>query len=60
MSKVNVIAGKGEGFVYDTGIAIKAEKSDGEKCERCWIYASSIGEVSEHSTLCSRCANVVK
>ena len=31
----------------------------GEKCERCWMYADSVGSIAEHPTLCTRCADVV-
>ncbi len=32
----------------------------GEKCERCWIYSDTVGQSSEHPTLCARCAAVLK
>lgn len=35
-------------------------KATGEKCERCWAYSETVGKNSEHPTLCSRCASVVK
>ena len=31
----------------------------GEKCERCWMYADSVGTIAEYMTLCKRCADVV-
>jgi len=30
-------------------------KAEGEKCERCWNYSTSVGTNSEHPTLCDRC-----
>ncbi|MFC0301491.1 isoleucine--tRNA ligase [Virgibacillus soli] len=39
---------------------IAVEKNTGEKCERCWIIADTVGEDADHPTLCSRCAHVVK
>lgn len=36
-------------------LEIKIEKADGEKCERCWVISKTVGENSEHPTLCSRC-----
>ena len=39
---------------------VKVAKADGEKCERCWTYSIDVGKDSEHPTLCSRCAEVVK
>jgi len=40
--------------------AIVVTKAEGETCERCWIVTSEIGNDPEHSTLCNRCAEVVK
>lgn len=35
-------------------------KAAGEKCERCWCYSETVGQDSEHPTLCARCASAVK
>ncbi|MDR4946310.1 isoleucine--tRNA ligase [Neobacillus cucumis] len=40
--------------------AIVVTKAEGETCERCWIVTPEVGQDSEHSTLCPRCAEVVK
>ena len=37
------------------GLKLQVLAADGEKCERCWNYATSVGENSEHPTLCARC-----
>ena len=53
--------GKGDGVKGDeTGAYIKISVSDGEKCERCWMYSTTVGEDKDHPTLCKRCADVVK
>ncbi len=36
-------------------IGVKIEKADGEKCERCWMYSTTVGESSDYPTLCERC-----
>lgn len=41
------------------GLSIAVAKADGEKCERCWTYSSTVGTDNTHSTLCSRCAHVM-
>jgi isoleucyl-tRNA synthetase len=41
----------------DRNIVIK--KAEGKKCERCWMYLSSVGKNSKHPTLCERCSGVV-
>lgn len=35
-------------------------KAEGEKCDRCWCYSTTVGQNAEHPTLCARCANSVK
>ena len=39
--------------------SFEVAKADGCKCERCWSYSKTVGESSEHPTLCARCAGVV-
>lgn len=41
------------------GMAIAVVAADGEKCERCWIYDETVGQVESHPTLCKRCASVL-
>jgi isoleucyl-tRNA synthetase len=43
-----------------SGVWVKVEAADGEKCERCWIIDLSVGKDQNHPTLCSRCARVVE
>ncbi|MTI81359.1 MAG: isoleucine--tRNA ligase [Firmicutes bacterium] len=42
------------------GLAVKVEKTTGEKCERCWMYHEQVGENTDHPALCPRCAEVVQ
>ena len=35
-------------------------KAKGNKCERCWCYSITVGEDSEHPTLCKRCAAAIR
>ena len=37
------------------GLRIRVEKARGKKCERCWNYATTIGESDQHPTVCHRC-----
>ena len=37
------------------GLKVRITSADGSKCERCWNYATSVGDHDEHTTLCSRC-----
>lgn len=45
--------------VEDMPLAIAVSTASGEKCERCWIYSTSVGEDQDHPTLCRRCSSVV-
>ena len=38
-----------------SGLKVKAEKSPGEKCERCWCYSEDLGKDKEHPYICPRC-----
>ncbi len=41
------------------GLKVGIEKAQGEKCERCWNYATSVGESGDHPSLCQRCSDVL-
>ncbi|BCA78422.1 isoleucine--tRNA ligase [Desulfuromonas sp. AOP6] len=36
-------------------LRIRIEKAQGDKCERCWNYAVSVGSRQDHPTICDRC-----
>ncbi len=60
-SQVEVVNDENGDFRGDTeGLSVTAQKAEGEKCERCWIYSNTVGHNAEHETLCERCANVLK
>ncbi len=40
-------------------LTVAAQKSEFEKCQRCWNYFPSVGTDSEHPDLCTRCIEVV-
>ncbi|PIE70757.1 MAG: isoleucine--tRNA ligase [Deltaproteobacteria bacterium] len=42
------------------GLKICVEKAPGEKCERCWIYSTTVGASSDHPTVCERCREALK
>jgi len=41
-------------------VNVHVEKHEGDKCNRCWMHANSVGENEKHPELCSRCAEVVE
>jgi isoleucyl-tRNA synthetase len=38
---------------------IVVRHAEGAKCERCWLWSTSVGKHSEHPTLCDRCFRVI-
>ena len=42
------------------GLNIVITRADGEKCERCWHYSTSVGESSETPTICDKCQSALK
>ena len=44
-----------EESVQVPGLKVQVVAADGSKCERCWNYATSVGDHAEHPSLCSRC-----
>jgi isoleucyl-tRNA synthetase len=43
-----------------TDVQVAVGPAPGSKCERCWMLSPSVGEDTEHPTLCRRCVNVVQ
>ncbi|MBQ4105520.1 MAG: isoleucine--tRNA ligase [Clostridia bacterium] len=41
-------------------LQVTVNRAEGEKCERCWAFSKTVGECSEHPTLCARCAGVIE
>ena len=40
-------------------LGIKVEQAPGEKCERCWMYSTTVGEDKENPTICHRCSEAI-
>ena len=40
-------------------IGVKVEVAEGEKCERCWKYSTTVGENKEHPTICHKCCEAI-
>ncbi len=41
-------------------LTVKVVEADGEKCERCWKYQTSVGSDDTYPTICDGCADAVK
>ena len=42
------------------GLKIQVERAAGNKCERCWMYSTRVGEVDALPGLCERCTPTVE
>jgi isoleucyl-tRNA synthetase len=40
--------------------AIRVEKAEGHKCDRCWNYSTYVGQSQKHAELCDRCETVIE
>lgn len=60
VSQVDVVNDNDGEFKGDfEGVSFTVEKAEGEKCERCWMYTDTVGNNSDHPTLCARCSSEV-
>lgn len=63
VSSVTMVEGEASNDAYKgetEGLAVEITEPKGEKCERCWLYSTTVGEDAAHPTLCSRCAGIIK
>lgn len=42
------------------GVAVRVDRAQGEKCERCWQVLPDVGSHPLHPTLCGRCVDAVE
>jgi len=40
-------------------LSIVIKKAPGQKCERCWCYSETVGQDSQHPTICHKCVTVL-
>jgi isoleucyl-tRNA synthetase len=41
------------------GLKVRVQPAAGEKCQRCWVYETTVGQNPEHPTICGRCARAL-
>jgi isoleucyl-tRNA synthetase len=41
------------------GLKIRVQPAAGEKCDRCWVHETTVGQNPEHPTICARCAQAL-
>ena len=42
------------------GVGVVPGRAAGDKCERCYKVLPEVGKLSEHQTICERCADAVE
>jgi isoleucyl-tRNA synthetase len=63
LSELSAEAAAGSGVVVSDelpGLKVVVKAAPGEKCERCWIRSTTVGDNSNHPVICHRCATVVE
>ena len=41
-------------------LGVKIMQAEGEKCERCWMYSTTVGEDKENPTICHKCSEALR
>ena len=44
----------------EVAIGVEIQKADGEKCDRCWKYSTTVGADKSNPTLCHDCIEALK
>ncbi len=61
VSQVQLVPELAEGVEAEqlAGLKLQVLPAEGEKCERCWNFVTSVGSNSEHPSICARCADAL-
>jgi isoleucyl-tRNA synthetase len=43
----------------ESGLVVRIDKAEGQKCERCWNYSTHVGENARYPTICERCSEAL-
>lgn len=58
-STVEIKSGEGDVKGDVDGLSVSISKAEGEKCERCWKFSTTVGCNHDHPTLCKECADTM-
>jgi isoleucyl-tRNA synthetase len=60
VSQVQVLEGAPAATpALESGLAVRIDKAEGQKCERCWNYSTHVGENRRYPTICERCSEAL-
>jgi isoleucyl-tRNA synthetase len=48
------------GATDEKEMRVEVSRADGKKCERCWNYDVSVGDHTDHPTICERCVQAIQ
>ncbi|MBU2499299.1 MAG: isoleucine--tRNA ligase [Proteobacteria bacterium] len=64
VSSVKIVPSEGFEDVWESeeikGLKVKVTASQDSKCERCWVHDPTVGENSDHPTVCRRCTGAME
>ena len=55
VSRVSLRETGDEAAAVGASVAVRIDRADGLKCDRCWNYSTHVGESSAYPTVCERC-----
>jgi isoleucyl-tRNA synthetase len=41
-------------------VRVEVKKAEGQKCVRCWVYDTSVGQNADHPAICRRCIETIE
>ena len=41
-------------------LLVSVRKAEGEKCQRCWMYSTTVGSIEEFPDICEKCAGAIR
>jgi isoleucyl-tRNA synthetase len=44
----------------ESSVLVRVKAAKGDKCDRCWKYDETVGEIENHEDICQRCADVIE
>jgi isoleucyl-tRNA synthetase len=60
VSQVELVTGRGGAKGEVEGLGVEIRPAEGEKCERCWTFSTTVGRNGAHKTICERCAEILQ
>ena len=57
LQEVFIVSGVEVNKSKEFGVEVKV--ADGQKCERCWMYSTTVGEDKENPTICHKCSEAL-